>query len=440
MKKLEPSNNIEDKEEYSFNWIGKRKSIEEANSPINKILYPCKQESKNWDMTNNIYIEADNLDGLKLLKNNYLNKIKLIYIDPPYNTGKSFIYKDNFIDQNKKTQSKTSNRQQAHCNWCSMIFSRLIIAKSLLTEDGAIFISIDDNEISNLRKMCDEIFNEDNFVGCIARCTGTTTGQDSNKIGSSFDYLLCYRKSNKFSLEGIPLTSSDLSRFTEVDKVGRYSCLQLRKTGNADRREDRPFMYYPITAPDGTQIYPKGPSGYESRWRVAQNTYQNLLENNMIIWKNNREGILTPYVKYYAEGRTKQVSNLWNEIDGNKKGSLELKELLGAKIFDSPKPTDLIKKILKISKTKNSIILDFFSGSATTAHAVMQLNAEDGGNRQFIMIQLPEEINKKTEAFKNGYENISDIGKERIRRAGEKIIKETGKTDLDVGFCVYKLK
>ena len=442
-----------DFEKYKFEWKGKSECYRIAGKRSTGTLRPCPEESVNFDTTNNIYIEGDNLEVLKLLQSSYYNKVKMIYIDPPYNTGNDFVYEDDFKDPMAKykevTQQTTKSNPETmgrfHTNWLNMMYPRLRLAANLLRDDGVIFISIDDNEVTNLRKLCDEVFGEENFVGSIARATGTTTGQDANKMGSSFDYLLCYRKSNEFSLQGIPLTSEDLSRFTESDELGQYSCLQLRKTGNADRREDRPFMYYPITAPNGKQVYPKGPGGYESRWRVAPSTYQTLVENNMIIWKNNRDGILTQYVNYYAEGRTKQISNLWNDIDGNKKGSLELKDLLGIKVFDNPKPTDLIKRILQISESKETIILDFFSGSATTAHAVMQLNVEDGGNRQFIMVQLPELCDEKSEAYKAGYKNICEIGKERIRRAGKKLTENNGqlaleeKKPLDIGFKVFKL-
>ena len=442
-----------DFEKYKFEWKGKSECYRIAGKRSTGTLRPCVEESVNFDTTNNIYIEGDNLEVLKLLQSSYYRKIKMIYIDPPYNTGNDFVYEDDFKDPMAKykevTQQTTKSNPETmgrfHTNWLNMMYPRLRLAANLLRDDGVIFISIDDNEVTNLRKLCDEVFGEENFVGNIIRATGTTTGQDANKIGSSIDYLLCYRKSEDFSLQGIPLTEEDLSRFSECDEGGQYSCLQLRKTGNADRREDRPFMYYPVTAPDGTKVYPIGPTGYESRWRVAPSTYQALLEKNMIIWKKNRDGILTPYVKYYAEGRTKQISNLWNDIDGNKKGSIELKDLFASKVFNNPKPIDMLKRMLQISKTKGEIILDFFSGSATTAHAVMQLNAEDGGNRQFIMVQLPELCDEKSEAYKAGYKNICDIGKERIRRAGKKLTENNGqlaleeKKPLDIGFKVFKL-
>lgn len=446
---------IDGDESYDFTWVGKKQAMVEANKPTNKTLRPCLEDSVNWDKTENLYIEGDNLEVLKLLQESYLNKIKMIYIDPPYNTGNdSFIYPDDYatnkdqydeevgaIDESGYRMFKNPKTNgRFHSSWCSMMYSRLKLARNLLSEDGVIFISIDDHEVDSLKKMCDEVFGEANCIGYIVRATGTTTGQDANKIGSSLDYLLSYTKSNLFELQGIELSDDDLNRFKEKDEKGAYSYLQLRKTGNADRREDRPLMYYPVISPNGDKVYPIGPTGYQSRWRVAKATYEELCKNNMILWKDNRDGILQPYVKYYAEGRTKQVSNLWNDIDGNKKGSIELKQTIGEKVFDNPKPISFIRKIMNISKTNNSdIILDFFSGSATTAHSVMQLNAEDGGKRKFIMVQLPEVCDEKSEAYKAGYKNICEIGKERIRRAGKKIVEETGKTDLDIGFRVLKL-
>lgn len=441
---------------YEFTWPGKNEAIFEAAKATTKTLRPCPEESKNWDTTQNLYIEGDNLEALKILQEAYLGKVKMIYIDPPYNTGKDFVYRDNFhksAEEGKADETvrdeetdnnlfqNTESNGRFHSDWCSMIYPRLKLARDLLSDDGVIFISIDDNEVTNLKKICDEIFGESNYLGCIARATGTTTGQDANKIGSSLDYLLCYRKTEDFFLQGISLTEEDLGRFKEIDDRGAYSCLQLRKTGNADRREDRPFMYYPVTDPNGNDVYPIGPTGYESRWRVGKETFKSLLKDNMIVWKNNKDGVLSPYVKYYAEGRTKQVSNLWDDIDGNKKGSLELKELFQVKAFDNPKPTVLLKKILQISNTQGAIILDFFSGSATTAHACMQLNAKDGGNRKFIMVQLPENCAPDSEAAKAGYKNICEIGKERIRRAGEKIKAEHATTapNLDIGFRVLKI-
>ena len=454
-----------DKERYQLTWPGKRQAILQANAPIDKTLRPVKAESADWDTTQNLYIEGDNLEVLKLLQESYLNKVKCIYIDPPYNTGKDFIYKDDFrqstaeylqdsgqVDEegNRLFQNNESNGR-FHSDWLTMMYSRLKLARNLLRDDGAIFISIDDNEVENLKKICDEIFGEINFIGCICRATGTTTGQDANKIGSSLDYCLVYSKSNLFQLKGLAMDEKDIKRFNEKDEKGQYSILQLRKTGNNDTKEDRPNMFYSVIAPDNSEVYPFCPTGYLSRWRVGRDTFEQLLKDNMIVWKKadkidyvEKEGYIksawTPYVKYYLEGRTKQVSNLFQDIEGNKKASIVLKDLLGSKgIFDNPKPVEFLSILMQISTNDNNLILDFFSGSATTAHAVMQLNAEDGGNRKFIMVQLPEETDEKSEAYKAGYKNICEIGKERIRRAGAKIHEDRPDTVFDDGFKVYKI-
>ena len=452
-----------EKERYSFTWKGKTEARQIAQEMSSGTLRPEHSvlnttHTHTHTHTGNIYIEGDNLEVLKLLQKSYHGKIKMIYIDPPYNTGKDFVYKDNFKDnlrnylkitnqlgeegQRLSTNSDSSGRY--HSDWLNMMYPRLKLARNLLTNDGVIFISIDDNEQGNLKKICDEIFGENNFLGNIIRATGTTTGQDANKMGSSLDYILCYTKTLNFILKGFQLDEEDEKRFNEEDEKGKFSVLQLRKTGNADRREDRPLMYYPVVSPEGRDVYPIGPGGYESRWRVGNEKYEELKKEGMIIWKNNREGILTPYVKYYLENRTKQVSNLWDNIDGNKKGSLELKELFNIKLFDNPKPKMLIEKLITIATDDSSIILDFFSGSATTAHAVMQLNADDGGNRKYIMVQLPELCDEKSEAYKAGYKNICEIGKERIRRAGAKIkadesLSLENREKLDIDFKVFKL-
>ena len=455
---------VDGEEHYEFTWVGKKAAMAEAARPTTKTLRPVKEDSRDWDTTENLYIEGDNLEVLKILQESYLGKVKMIYIDPPYNTGHDFIYRDKFQrsqqeedeqagvydeDENRLFEN-TENNGRFHSDWCSMMYSRLILARNLLSSDGAILISIDDNELDNLKKICDEVFGESNFVGCISRATGTTTGQDANKIGSSLDYCLAYAKSDYFSLNGLPLDEKDLKRFNERDEKGFYSMLQLRKTGNADRREDRPNMFYPVIAPDGSLVYPFGPGNYLSRWRVSKESYQKLVDDGMIIWKKSSsdsiviDGIKksnwTPYVKYYVEGRTKQVSNLFQEIEGNKKASIILKELLGAKdIFSNPKPVEFLIKGVQISSGSDDTIMDFFSGSATTAHAVMQLNAEDGGHRKFIMVQLPEPCDEKSEACKAGYQNICEIGKERIRRAGDKLRAEHPDAHLDTGFRVFRV-
>jgi len=447
---------VEGKEErYQFTWPDKKKSILLANSPISKTLRPCREESVDFDNTENLYIEGDNLDVLKLLQETYLGKIKMIYIDPPYNTGNDFVYNDDFAqnteeylansgqfdeDNNRLVQNTESNGR-FHTDWLNMIYPRLRLAKDLLADDGVIFISIDDNEIFNLKEMCDEVFGARCFIGNICRATGTTTAQGTDSLGKSFDYLLIYSKNEIFSVGGIDLDEKDVSRYSFEDEKGKFSILQLRRTGGEDRREDRPSMYYGIETPDGKTVYPKGPTGYDSRWRVGIDTYKKMLANNEIYFKKTDDGYGV-YYKFYLEGRTKRPSNLWNDIEGNKKAQIDLKNLIPEKVFDTPKPIELITRSAKIAQVgEDDIILDFFSGSATTAHAVMQLNAEDGGKRKFIMVQLPEETAEKSEAYKAGYKNICEIGKERIRRAGKKIKEENGLTaeNLDTGFRVLKL-
>lgn len=460
-------------ERYQFTWPDKRKAVALANAPIAKTLRFEKEKSVGRDGTpggtdsENIYIEGDNLDALKLLQETYLGKVKMIYIDPPYNTGSdAFIYDDDFDvtseafsdvsgqhddDGNILFDMRINNESNGrfHTDWLNMLYPRLKVAKDLLADDGVIFISIDDNELYNLLKICNEIFGEENFVGNISRATGTTTGQDANKIGSSLDYCVIYSKTHDFSLNGIDLDEKDKKRFGEEDSRGKYSTLQLRKTGSADRKKDRPNMFYPVIAPDGTSVYPFGPGNYLSRWRVAKKSYEQLKNDDMIIWKKGsdehveidgyKKSSWTPYVKYYLEGRTKQVSNLFQDIEGNKKASLVLKDLLGSKgIFDNPKPIEFVYRLIQIATNPDSIVMDFFSGSGTTAHTVLQYNQERSTNLKFIMVQLPEVCEDKSEARKSGYTTICDIGEERIRRAGKKIKEET-RADIDYGFRCFKV-
>lgn len=393
--------------------------FEEHKEAIDELLEshtPVLSEEKDLFIDNdgqmNFLLEGDNLASLQLLEKTHKGAIDFIYIDPPYNTGnKDFVYDDSIIDTNDNFR---------HSKWLSFMKKRLKIANSLLSNIGVIFISIDDNELSQLKILCDEIFDEKNFVGCICRATGTTTGQDANKIGSSLDYCLVYSKTNQFVLKGLPLTEKDLKRFKEEDSNGRYSILQLRKTGNEDRKENRPNMFYSVIAPDGSLVYPFGPTKYLSRWRVSKESYDKLEADNMIVWKKNNKfeqinidgydnSPWVPYVKYYAENRTKQVSNLFQDIEGNKKASLDLKSLVKSNVkFDYPKPVEFINILLKIGSESNSHILDFFAGSGTTGHAVMKLNAEDGGNRNFILCT-------------NNENNICrDVTYERIKRVIEK--------------------
>ena len=452
---------IDDGEErYQFTWPDKKVHAHLANTPTNKTLRPCREESVDFDHTQNLYIEGDNLDVLKVLRETYLGKVKMIYIDPPYNTGNDFVYNDDFsqsaddyqensgqVDENgNRLVQNTESNGRFHTDWLNMIYPRLKVAKDLLTENGVIFISIDDNEVENLKKICNEVFGERNFLTTITRTTGTPTGGGFDGLVNELDYIVVFSKNIELAtINGIEMSEKDASIYDQEDENGRFLTRSLRRTGGEDRREDRPTMYYAIKAPDGTLIYPKGPTGYDSRWICSEQKYKELEQNNLIAWKKverNGEQIWQVQQKFYLEGRTKAPGNLWNDIEGNKKATRDIRVLFDTKkVFEFPKPVGLLKKIISISSETEAIILDFFSGSCTTAHAVMQLNAEDGGNRRFIMVQLPEETDEKSEAYKAGYKNICEIGKERIRRAGKKIKEEAGLQgqNLDIGFRVLKL-
>ena len=452
------------RERYGMDWPGKKDALRLIQTPSLATLKPCRAESVDFDSSENLFIEGDNLEVLKLLQKSYYGKVKMIYIDPPYNTGKEFIYPDNFTENlqtyleyaglvdsdGKKFSTNTANEGRFHTKWLNMMYPRLYLARNLLRDDGVIFISIDDNEVDNLRKLCSEIFGEENYKGTIIRATGQTTGQDSGGLGSSFDYIIVYSKLMDTELAGLPLSDDDLDRYEDKDEVGNYALWQLRKTGSNDRREDRPNMFYAVTDPDGNQVLPIGPTGYESCWRFDKKGYAKLLKENYIVWKKRKRDDIEqwwPYVKTYLEGRTKRPSPLWTDIEGSKKASIDLRDLMHKKIFDNPKPVQAISRLLQVvpSPHQGDIILDFFAGSSTTAHAVLDLN-KDGGNRKFILVQLPEPCAPDSEAYKAGYQTIADIGKERIRRVIHKLnAEQEGKLDFaqaglqDRGFKVFKL-
>lgn len=444
-------------ERYQFTWPDKRNAIRLANAPTTKTLRPCREESMDFDNTQNLYIEGDNLDVLKILRENYLGKVKMIYIDPPYNTGNDFVYNDDFSQtsseyiaesgqfdlEGNRLVLNTESNGRFHTDWLNMMYPRLKVAKDLLSDDGVIFISIDDNEVANLKKLCDEIFGESNFLTCVTRATGTPTGGGFDGLVNELDYMLIYsRNINMARINGMPMSEQDAQIYDLIDDRGRYLIRSLRRTGGEDRREDRPTMFFPLQAPDGTQVFPIGPTGYESRWICSPAKAKELMEQGLLAWKRNKEGQWQVYQKFYLENRTKAPGNLWNDVEGNKKATRDIRDIFDTmKVFDFPKPLGFLKKCLTIGSSDDSIILDFFSGSATTAHAVMKLNAEDGGNRKFIMVQLPEMTDEKSEAYKAGYKNICEIGKERIRRAGKKVKEEADlhAQSLDVGFRVLKL-
>ena len=445
---------LDGEERYEFTWKGKKESMRIAQKQSTGTLRPCREDSVNFDDTENLYIEGDNLEVLRALQNSYRGKVKMIYIDPPYNTGNDFVYKDDFKDNianykekmNEAYKTNTNNNGRYHTNWLNMMYPRLKLARNLLTDDGVIFISIDDNEVANLKKICDEIFGEENFRGLISRATGTPTGQGTSRLINELDYILVYSKTKEAYFNGLAFSSEDEKIYNQRDENGKYLIRPLRKTGGEDRREDRPSMYYAVKNPEGKDTFPISPSGYESRWRCSQDRYKELIKDNMIEWKKSEENgidVWKPYQKFYMEGRKKQPSNLWNKIDGNKKATREVKILFGKSVFDFPKPVALLRQCVKIASNEDSIILDFFSGAATMTNAIFEENLIDNGKRRFIVVQIPEETDEKSEAFKSGYKNICEIGKERIRRAGKKILEENkdkeGIEDLDIGFKVFKL-
>ena len=465
-------------ERYNFTWNGKSEAKKIALTPSTGTLRPCKLESKDWDTTQNLYIEGDNLEVLKLLQKSYHKKVKMIYIDPPYNTGKDFVYKDNFRDNIKNyleitgqvdsdgnklsTNSETSGRY--HSDWLNMMYPRLKLARNLLKDDGVIFISIDDNEVANLRKLCDEIFGEDNFVGEITIQSNPRGSQASNFFASVDESLLCFSKNTScLEIRGyLKDLESESGEYNLTDDNGKqYRLLGLRQRGGAWRREDRPKMYYPIyvnplngeVSLEKSEMYskeslPKRPTGEDSRWTWGIETF-NKDKHKLVGKKVNREGnddFYDIFRKDYLENEDGEIKatkpkTIWDDKEINyQNGRNDIKNLFqNSEIFDFPKPVFYLEKIITMFKMNNDIILDFFSGSATTAHAVMKLNSEDDGNRKFICVQLPETTDEKSEAYKVGYKNICEIGKERIRRAGEKVKTESGKDDLDIGFKVLKL-
>lgn len=469
---------VDGDEAYEFTWVGKKASIVEANKPIRKTLRPCKEESKDWDNTENLYIEGDNLEVLKLLQESYLGKVKMIYIDPPYNTGNDFIYNDDFkmtsgeyhegsgqVDEETGNRlfKNTDSNGRFHSDWCSMIYSRLLLARNLLSGDGVIFVSIDDNEQENLKKICSEVFGEQNFVGELI--LKTATDNNPSQINIEHEYMLCYAKHknaqvnwkrtseaakriilqhDKLKKKGLCTSEIQLqlrkwikenkdnlpqvSHYNCVDAKGVYSC-----SGNSSNPHPGGYMfdiYHPVTG----KPCPKPANG----WRWPEKTFLEYAKNDEIDWGVDES--TQPHVKKRIETAVDYLRTLIYE--DNRGTTKKLVEMFGGKkIFDNPKPTTVLERIASYVTSSDAIILDFFSGSATTAHAAMQLNAQDGGNRKFIMVQLPEACSETSEAYKAGYKNICEIGKERIRRAGDKIKAENPDTteNLDIGFRVLKL-
>ena len=441
---------VDGDEAYEFTWVGKKAAIVEANKPIRKTLRPCVAESKDWDTTENLYIEGDNLEVLKLLQESYLGKVKMIYIDPPYNTGNDFIYADDFMrsqeeenaqmgmydeDENRLFKNTDTNGR-FHSDWCSMIYSRLMLARNLLTDDGAIAISIDDNEIDNLGEICDEVFGSQNFVSKIIVQNNPRGRQSDSFVATVHEYLLCYAKdSTKCLVNGTPLTEDQKAEYCYSDGNGAYRLLGLRQRGVASLREDRPDMFFPIYVDPTTQevsldfhdgwltVVPKKSDGRDGRWMWGKQKCiadKSRLVARMIERRSEYDIFVKDYLVRENGQRTRKYKTVWDDkCINNQVGTQEVKKLLDGEYMSFPKSCAYIQMICQMLSSSSGIVLDFFSGSATTAHAVMQLNAEDGGHRKFIMVQLPEKCDETSEAYKAGYKNICEIGKERIRRAGE---------------------
>lgn len=448
---------VDGDEAYEFTWVGKKAAIVEANKPIRKTLRPCVAESKDWDTTENLYIEGDNLEVLKLLQESYLGKVKMIYIDPPYNTGNDFIYADDFkmeseewkvesgewSEEGDRLFKNTDTNGRFHSDWCSMIYSRLLLARNLLTDDGVIFISIDDNEQENLEKICDEVFGRTNMVGMIL-WKKKTNGNNMGFLPPVHDYILCYAKSIEMISEmGYPVTNEFISKtFSNPDDDARGPWT------TSDLSANHKGPYFAICNPKTGEIHYPPQGRY---WVFNEQEVKKRIADGRIIF--GKSGTGRPIQKIFLSSRKLskiRADSWWADNGMNEDATKELSELFGVtKLFTHPKPSKLLYHLCKICTDNNDCILDFFSGSATTAHAVMQLNAEDGGHRKFIMVQLPEKCDEKSEAYKAGYKNICEIGKERIRRAGEKILKEqlannnstlnSPNSKLDIGFRVLKL-
>jgi adenine-specific DNA-methyltransferase len=443
---------IEGDEAYEFTWVGKKASIVEANKPIRKTLRPCIEESVNWDTTENLYIEGDNLEALKLLQESYLGKVKMIYIDPPYNTGNDFIYNDDFKMSDKEYADEsgeiaeggermfknTDTNGRFHSDWCSMIYSRLMLARNLLCDDGVIFISIDDNEQENLKKCCDEIFGANNFVAQLIWERAFAPKNDAKYISNSHDYVCMYAKSiNDFQIGRLPRTAEANARYSNPDNDPRG----VWQSDNLSVKTYSKSGDYPIKTPSGRIVEP--PTG--RCWRLSEKAFLERLQDNRIWFGSDGNGV--PRIKRFLselkyDGMAPTSIMFYKEVGHSQEGTKEVTKLMEAGIFDGPKPTRLLNRLLMLANlSEDSIVLDFFSGSSSTAHAVMQLNAGDGGRRKFIMVQLPEQIDEGSEAYEAGYKNICEIGKERIRRAGKKLKEESPLTtmDLDIGFRVFKI-
>lgn len=431
-------------ERYHLNWPGKRQALLTANAPIAKTLRPCREESVNFDTTKNLFIEGDNLDALKLLQETYLGKVKMIYIDPPYNTGNDFIYEDDFAEtsdeylrrsnqvdeEGNRLVANTATNGRFHSDWLSLIYPRIRLSKQLLAEDGLLFVSIDDIEIDNLRKVTDEIFGVDNFIGTfvwksrVSEDTRAVTG-----LSTDHEYIACYARSNEAILRG---TEKDIEKFKNPDNDPRGPWRSADMTGLATR-DKRPNLHYDLINPKTKVNYSCPPKG----WRFEPSTMTQKVSEGRVLWPLTSDG--RPRQKLFLNEMNdlfKNISSVIQDVSTGD-GTKEVNAILGNGIFSFPKPTQLVEKLIDQATNSDSLIVDFFAGVSTTAHAVMNLNAKDGGNRKFIMVQLPEPCADGSEAAKAGYKTIADIGKERIRRAGKQIAKDHPK--VDIGFRVLKV-
>jgi len=435
-------------ERYQFTWPDKRNAIRLANAPTTDTLRPCREESVDFDTTQNLYIEGDNLQVLKLLRENYLGKVKMIYIDPPYNTGNDFVYNDDFSqttgeymhnsgqedEEGNRLVANTESNGRFHTDWLNMIYPRLKVANDLLCEDGVIFISIDDNEEENLRKICNEIYGEHNFLADIVWKHTQQSKNDELHFSRQYNHTLCFcKKIDNLHRFYFSRTEEDNKNYSNPDNDPKG----MWRSGDVRSPNYRKTLCFDIIAPNGNII--KAP---DNGWRWSEESIKEKIGSGEIIFKKDYSGIIRKIYLCDQEGRTPE--NLWEGVrfGTTRTAAAVIKSLFDNKqVFDTPKPHELIMRMMEIATVEDSTVLDFFSGSATTAHAVIQLNSEDGGKRKFIMVQLPEATDEKSVAFKAGYKNICEIGKERIRRAGKKIKEESPLTtqDLDTGFRVLKL-
>ncbi|WP_404430957.1 site-specific DNA-methyltransferase [Sutcliffiella horikoshii] len=443
-----------EKERYEFTWNGKTEAIQLAQKQTTGTLRPSKEESVDWDTTQNLYVEGDNLEVLRILQNSYRNKVKMIYIDPPYNTGKDFVYKDDFhdnvksyteqLDENMKSNAETNGR--FHTDWLNMMYPRLKIARNFLTDDGVIFISIDDNEYNNLKKICDEIFGEQNFVSNIIWYNKEGGGgSDSKFFRIKHEYILCYAKSvDNLEIKGVEI--SNLDRYTQSDEYEkRRGPYYLQKLNQASIQYSS-SLDYPIISPDGKELYP-AINEKRACWRWSKQKVEWGLEKGFIEFKKDKDGNWQVYTKQYLKvdnndepiERTQRPLSVLEGYSSTQ-ASKKLEELFKGKVFDYSKPIEMIKTLVEITTNENDLILDFFAGSSSTAHAVLEFNANNGGNRRFIMVQLPEKTDEKSQVYKLGYKNLCEIGRKRIILAKEKINEDNHAAEkIDAGFRVFKL-